>query len=185
MYNSIVVSIFSKIWQLFVDSYNGSILQKVCSSIGRFFKYLCKGSEVKRVVFSENNILGNSIFYKVYKSLMNILDSIIKFFNNLFKKLTNGSLFGNIIRDNFADNERAISTLFVFTFFLGIGLVVFGFVYKSFSKTLGLASLILMLISIIVVYFEGSYKTIFENSIFGRFVKGLFEVDEEGGEHWW
>lgn len=184
MYNSLVVRTLAKIWGVFTLNYEVSLVKRFVDIKTRILGLIFKGSFVKAIFVSENRIIDNSIFYRIYCSLVDFVSNILKSFNSYFKTIGKHSLVLKNTTDLFRGDKEFIKTVLVFALSFGVGIIGINIVKGYFSGSSYLVAISLIIFSIIGLYFRNNYISILNNSSITSFIKGIFTIDE-GGDKWW
>ncbi len=185
MYNSLIVSISVRIWKGILHGYEDSVIKKVVDSISKFISYLLKGSIIGNYFKSDKDFIKNTFFYKIYANFVDLINKIFKKINIYIKKIGQDSFFYQSIGQLFQGNEEALGTFFVFTFSLGVGIIVNNLLRGFYSGKSYLVGVLLMIISILGIMLKKDYKIIKDKSYIYNFLISIFLLDEDGGDKWW
>ncbi|MBU5438503.1 hypothetical protein KQI42_10810 [Tissierella sp. MSJ-40] len=184
MYNSVVVSIFVKLWRIMVLGYNHSIIKRVVDFISGGIKHLSKGSNVVSFFTSNKRITEESVFYKIYASIIKTVNNGFKKVNNYIKSIGDNSLIYRNVYKLFSKDVEAIRTSCVFIFSFGIGLLINNLVRGFYAGKSYIVAFFLIIVSIIGLTLKENYKEVLSNSWLFKFIESIFTIDE-GGTNWW
>lgn len=177
MYNSILVNMLAKLWNLVEQSYENSFLKKIVDQIKRLFTFLFKGSIIKSLISDEKEYIDNSFLYKIYKWLINLYNIVINKLNKFFCNQKDGSVFCKFAEKYLTDDKTSINTLISTLRFLFLGMLIINiFVNKNIYVSLALIIMVITLSSKFIEYFK--------TSLIYKFCEYMFAVDE-GGDQWW
>lgn len=184
MYNSLLVSMFVKIWHGIVKGYNSSFLKKILDSIKMATSYLMNGSIIASIFANDESLIEKSIFYGIVVKVIDLLTLTFKAINNYINKIGKSSLIYRSIKSSFSTEIESLRSLFIFIFFFGIGIIGNNIGRGFFSGKSYIIALILIIGSLIGLGIKEDYKEVLASSLFYRFVAGIFTIDEGGG-NWW
>lgn len=184
MYNSLVVSIFVKVWEAILHGYEGSFIKKTVDLIKRFIAYLANGSISVGLFTSNKSLIEKSIFYRMIIKATNLITLTFEYINKYIKKIGQNSVSYRSVNNLFSSKVEVLRSFFVFIFFFGIGLIGNNVIRGFFSGRSYIIAMILIIGALIGLAFKENYEKIISNSWFSRFVVSIFTIDEGGG-NWW
>ena len=114
MYNSVVLKVLVKIWNILVEEYQYSYLKKFNNFISKGFKNLSKGSNIVKLFISDRSLVKESLLYSLY---CKIIDSLNRFFIFLRKRIrenSHESIIYNTIYNLFHDEIQLQTTFYIF-----------------------------------------------------------------------
>ncbi|WP_071025799.1 hypothetical protein [Peptoniphilus raoultii] len=179
MYNSLSVRVSVKLADKFKDYYKFSKTGKILEKLNFFSKYKDE-SFFYRFFNSKKSIFKNSIAYKIYRGIFNLLNALASYLAKILRKtLENSISFGSVINIT-GDFDRICGFIFTLALYTSIASCLIGF-FKGYSIKL---NIFIMVISIFCLLFKGSYGKILRDSKVISFVKDFFLLDKEE-EEWW
>lgn len=184
MYNSLLISIFAKMWHGILKGYEGSSLKKIVDSIKKATSYLMNGSIIANIFTGDESLIEKSIFYRIVVRVIDLLSLTFKSINKYINKIGKNSLIYRSIKSSFSTEIGALRSFFMFIFFFGIGIIGNNIGRGLFSGKSYVVALVLILGSLIGLGIKEDYKEILASSLFYRFIAGIFTIDEGGG-NWW
>lgn len=184
MYNSFVVSIFAKAWEVIIRGYDGSLIKKIVDLIKKIISYLCEGSSVMNFFASTRSLIEESFFYNLISRITDFISGVFREINKYIFKSGQTSLVYKNVAKLFVSEVEVLRTFFVFTFFFGLGLIGNNIVRGFFSGRSYIIAMVLIIGSLIGLGLKERYKQILDNSWFFGFIVSIFTIDEGGG-NWW
>lgn len=184
MYNSLLVSMFAKIWFGILHGYESSFIKKIVDLIKRIISYLVNGSILVNVFTNNQSLIEKSIFYKAFAKTMDLITLIFSNINKYINKIGQHSLIYKSISSLFSSEIELIRSFSMFIFFFGIGIIGNNITRGLFSGRSYIIAMILIIGALIGLFIKEDYKEILASSLFYRFVAGIFIIDEGGG-NWW
>lgn len=184
MYNSLVVRFLVKIWDGFIIGYDNSIIKKISIAIKKAITCLFFGSVTKDMFMSDQSIIENSLFYKIYVKITDTISKLFKKINNYIRSIGNNSIIYKSASSLFKDNVEVGNTLFSFILFFGIGIIGNNVLRGLWSGRIYIIAIGLIIVSIVGIMLKDRYSEILKGSFAFRFMMGLFTIDE-GGINWW
>lgn len=185
MYNSLIVSISVKIWNIIVNRYQDSFIKRLVDLINQVKLYLSNGSRIVEGFKSDKDLISETLVYRISSNVIDFLSKVLSVMNNTIKKNGAYSLVYRNIKKLFKPEESALNTLFVFIISLGFGLIVNNLIRGFYSGKSYLVALILIVISSIGILCKDNYKEVVNNSLICKFVSSIFTIDDERGANWW
>lgn len=184
MYNSVIVRFLVKVWDTLVFYYEESLVKKIGGSIRSLISRLGEGSVLKSIFTSDSDLMENTLFYRVYTSIVDWINRVLTKINQAIKKLQKTSVVSDSLNNLFKDYLEIIKTFSIFIMFFGLGIILNSFIRGMGMSFSVVASIVLILISILVLSLGERVLDILENSWTIGFLVNLFRV-EEGGDQWW
>ena len=184
MYNSVVLSMFMKLWDLMTIGYKNSILKKNVDFFKKAIIFLFKGSIIGSIFMSDRKFIEDSLFYKIYSVLIDSINNIFAKLNKNIRKIGNTSVIYKTISNLFSNDIEALRTFFIFLFFLGFGLLGNNILRGFFTGKSYIVAFIMMIASVIGLSLKDNYKEILNNSWIFNFINSIFTIDNGGG-NWW
>ena len=184
MYNSVVVRVLVKIWNIILKGYEYSLLSKFNKIIIKKIKDLSKGSSIISLFTSNRSIIGESLFYDLYCKAINIVTNIFKALRRGIKNLSHGSIIYDTVYNLFSDHIQLQTTFYIFFISFSLGIVGNNIIRGFYSGKSYIISILLIFISFIGLSIKDDYKDILEGSYVYNFVKSIFTIDE-GVNQWW
>ena len=178
MYNSFVIRFLVKIWNLFIQGYDNSLIKTFFNKLKMAIKYLFFGSVTKDIFVSDKSIIEVSLFYKIYKSIIDTLSKLIKKINTYIKKIGNSSIIYRSLGSLAKDNGTLASTIFSFILFFAVGIVLNNIFRGLWSGRSYIIAFVFIIVSIMGIILEDKSSEVLKNSFVFRFVMGLFDIDE-------
>lgn len=185
MYNSLIVSISVKVWNVIVNGYQYSVIKKLVDLTNRGKCYLSNGSILIEGLKSKKDFIGETSFYKLSSNIIDFLSKILKYMNNRIKRIESHSLVCRNTRKLFITEESILITLFVFLLSLGFGLIGNNLIRGFYAGKSYFIAIALIGISSIGLLCKYDYKEIVVNSFICQFIFNIFTIDDEGGANWW
>lgn len=185
MYNSILVGGLVKLWNVFSNSYNNSVLKKIIDKIMTFISYLFQYSIVKSIFVSKDSLILKSRFYSGLSKLLIFVDKVFQKIHSFFMGKSGASLVYKNMTNLFKDNIQIIKTISVFIVSLSLGIILNNvFIFQNDLYRGYIISVVLIFVGTFITIIANSYREILDNSLMWSFLSGLFTIDE-GGENWW
>lgn len=184
MYNSVIVRCLVNIWHILVKGYKYSILKRFNSSLLKGIKFLSKGSLTISLFISNRSLIEESLLYRIYCWVVNIISDIFMIIRKGIKKISHGSLIYTTVYNLFYDEIQLQNTFYMFFMAFGIGIIGNNLVRGYYIGRSYLVSISLIIIALIGFNIKEEYKSILEESHTFKIVKSVFTIDE-GVEQWW
>lgn len=184
MYNSVTVTVLAKIWSGIKRGYEYSIFKKIMNILGRGLKYVGKGSCFINFFTSNRKMVEESLFHAIYCKCMDGIHKILESLNKLIYKGRTGSLIDISTTSVFKDEDSIQSALSIFFLFFGLTVFILNAIRGKFFGNSFRISILIILLGLIGLKFDGGYMAIIRNSNTYKFVNSIFTIDE-GGEKWW
>lgn len=184
MYNSLLVSMFVKIWFAILRGYESSFIKKIVDLIKRTTSYLVNGSILVSIFTNQESLIEKSIFYRIYVKVTDFITLTFKNINKYINKIGKYSLIYKSISDLFSTEIEVLRSFFMFIFFFGIGIIGNNIARGLFSGKSYVIAMVLVIGALIGLVIKEDYKEILASSLVYRFVAGIFTIDEGGG-NWW
>lgn len=184
MYNSIIVSILVKIWNILSRAYEYSLLKKFNDSILKGFKNLSKSSHMARLFISNRSLVRESSLYALYCHIVDRISKIFTFLREKIEENNHGSIIYSVIYNLFHDNVGLQTTFYVFFISFGVGIALNNLIRGFYAGKSYIISFLLVLISFIGLGVKENYKNVLRGSYIYAFIKSLFTIDE-GVDQWW
>lgn len=184
MYNSVVVRFLVGIWHVLQRGYEYSLLKKFNGKLIKCGKFLSKGSLTISLFRSNRSLLAESLLYKVY---CQVLDLVTKIFGGLrkgIKKTNHGSFIYTSIYNLFYDEVQLQSTFYIFFIAFGMGIIGNNLIRGYYFGRSYIISIALILISLMGLRIKDDYNSLLEGSYTFKLVKSIFTIDE-GVDQWW
>lgn len=184
MYNSIVVQFLVNVWQVLEKGYKYSLLKMFNDKLIKGFKFLSKGSLTISLFTSSRSLLEESLLYRIYCWILDIITRSFRELRKGIKKVNHGSLIYTTVYNLFYDEVQLQGTFYIFFMAFGTGLIGNNLVRGYYSGRSYLISIALIFISLMGMKIKDDYKSILEESHIFKFVKSIFTIDE-GVDQWW
>lgn len=184
MYNSFIVSTSVKIWNWILFGYEGSLLKGLIELIKFGLGYLFNGSVVKRFFISRRSIIEESFVYLLVRNITDLINQVLIKINKFIKRASANSIIYINTYKLFSTEVDALRSLFIFTFFFGMGLVGNNIIRGFYSGRSYIIAIIITIGSLLGLSLKENYKEILNGSWFYRFCNSIFSIDE-GGDNWW
>lgn len=184
MYNSVIVGFLVNIWHILEKGYEHSLLKKFNDKLIKGAKLLSIGSLTISLFTSSRSLIEESLLYKLYCFIIDIIVKVFRELRRRIKKVNHGSLIYTTIYNLFYDEIQLQSTFYIFFIAFGIGIIGNNLVRGYYSGRSYLISIALISISLIGLKVKEDYKSILEGSYIFKLVKSIFTIDE-GVEQWW
>lgn len=184
MYNSFLVTIFAKAWELIIHEYQSSLIKKFLDPIKKTMSHLFRESTVGKLFTSKKSLVKESFFYTLVSKVIDIINQAFKYINNYIARNSETSLIYRNIKKLFASDVEALGTICVFMFFFGVGIIGNNITRGFYSGRSYIIAMILTIGSLIGLGLKENYKQILDNSCFFGFIASIFTIDEGGG-NWW
>lgn len=186
MYNSFIVGGLVNLWNIFLNSYDKSLLKKIIDKPKNLFSSLYEYSNTKSILTSKDSLILKSVFYKIFSNIVGFVDKLFGRIHKFFIDKSDGSLVYKSISSLFKTEGELIKTIYLFILSLLVGMILNGvFIFDVDSRKIYTMSVItLILIGISGFKIWNNYKEILDSSLIWRFIRSLFKIDE-GGERWW
>ena len=184
MYNSIIISVFAKIWILIIFGYKESILKKVVDQIQKVMIFLFNGSVVIGFLTSSRSLIQESFVFYLISRATDLINLLFKHINSYIKKNKQSSIIYLNAKKLFYNDIEILRSFFVFIFFFGIGIVINNIIRGFYSGKSYIVAAVLTVGSLIGLALKENYKRILDSSWTYKFVESIFTIDEGGG-NWW
>lgn len=184
MYNSFIVRVLIKGWNILAKEYEYSFLKKFNNSILKGFKNLSKGSSIVRLFISDRSLVKESLLYELYCRVVDGINKIFVFLRKKIEENNNGSIIYNTIYNLFYDDIRLQATFYVFFISFGVGIALNNLIRGFYAGKSYIVSFLLIFGSLIGLSIKENYKNVLEGSYICAFIKSLFTIDE-GVNQWW
>ncbi len=184
MYNSFVISILAKSWNVLQEGYEYSILKRINTFFIGGFKKLSKGSKIIKLFTSNRNLIEESFLYKLYGKLIDRINAGFNSIENHMKNICRGSIVYNSIYNLFKDETSRQTASSLFFIVLGVGVIVINLIKGLNSYKFYLVPIVLIISSLLVIGSRISCRGILKGSYTFNLIKDIFSIDE-GVDQWW
>lgn len=184
MYNSVTVTILSRIWYCLEEGYKYSFLKVIIDGICNGFSFLAKGSVVVKFFTSNRKMMEESFIYKIYSRLIDFIEKILDAMRLLINKGEKGSIIDWSVSKLFKDQTEILNTACSFMLVFALSIIIANLTRGRFSGRSYVVSFAIIVLSLIGLNIKNNFNEVLENSAMFRFIKGIFSVDE-GGDQWW
>lgn len=184
MYNSMIVSVFAKIWILIILGYKESILKKAVDQIHRGMMFLFNGSVVIGFFTSSRSLIQESLVFHLISKTTDLISLVFKYINSYIKKNKQSSIIYLNAKKLFYNDVERLRSFFVFLFFFGIGIILNNIIRGFYSGKSYIIAAVLTIGSLMGLALKDNYKEILDGSWTYKFVESIFTIDEGGG-NWW
>ncbi len=182
MYNSLFLSILSRLGRQISLIYKNSIIYKLLTFTRSFFIKTYDKSEFKAFMRRVYLIFVSSLTYRIVVKIFSLLDRFLNFLNSIIRKLSEGSIISRGLGFYSKDEIQGLRLFYEVFIISGILLLVLNVFKISYLPVL--FSLGLVLVGIFGLLINGKELEILRTSIVFNFFFDLFKLDE-GGESWW
>lgn len=178
MYNSVFISIFSKLWIYIVNSYKNSFLNHMLIRIGNILNKPFKNSIFIKTIFLENNFLEKTTIYSIYTYFIDRVNNFTRKINRKIRKILNNSTFIKLTQNQLKE-DNFFSLILKFFIFLSVGMIIVVSIFER-GKYMLILYLILNLFLLIMVFFtKDNIDNFVKNSQFIRLITLIFFLEND------
>ncbi|HHV38975.1 MAG TPA: hypothetical protein GXX70_05730 [Tepidimicrobium sp.] len=182
MYNSVVVGILVRLWEILQDIYRYSLLKRIRDFLVISFKKLAKGSKIVELFTSNKSLIEESLIYRLYCRIVNWINGTLKTIEIRMEGILKGSVIYGLIHKLFHNQSDLQITLSLFFIILGGGIMVINIFNRVSTYIPYLFSLALVIAALAGL--STSYRNILKGSLVFNCIKNIFIIDE-GVDQWW
>ena len=182
MYNSVVIGILARAWEMLRGIYEYSALKRIRDFIVIGFKRLSKGSRVVELLTSDRNLIEEGLIYELYCRGVDWVNGLIGAIEIGMEDILKGSLIYNSMHGLFGCQRDWQMNISLFSAILGVGIMAI-----NLARGIGAYEYYILPIIFIMITIAGcktSYKDVLDGSFVFNFIRNIFVIDEEV-DQWW